>query len=75
MIETLAFGALCFIVGYMTRPRLSEWWRWNRPIRCQQCGKWLRYRHTDTAQHRLAGRVRVCKGCWRNLYKPFEGTK
>lgn len=75
MPETIGLVILAFAVGYMTRPRLSQWWRWNRPVKCQKCGKWIRYKHTVGVQHRLAGWCNVCDTCYRQLYQPFEAKK
>ena len=75
MPEFLIFGGLCFAVGYLSRPRLSIWWYYNHPARCSQCGKWSRWQNTESAQHRVAGWVRVCKNCYRLLYKPTGDAK
>lgn len=73
MPEILAFGALCFIVGYMTRPKLYPWLYLHRPVRCPECGRWQQYGKMFFVNHRLAGRVAICGDCYRTLYKPFEG--
>ena len=75
MPETLLLTVVAFTVGYLTRPRLESWWHWNKPVRCPECGRWVRYRSTERANHQLAGWVDICRSCSRRLYKPFEGKR
>lgn len=75
MPETLALVILAFAAGYMTRPRLSQFWYWNRPVRCPECGKWFRYKRTVSVQHRIAGFTNICDACYRALYRPSEKAK
>lgn len=50
---------------------LDRWLDWlgqQLPIQCPLCKEWVRKCDTREARHCLAGWVKVCKVCYRDLY-------
>lgn len=70
MPDIIILTALSFAIGVLVGPWLRNQWTYNRPVRCPQCGRWVRYWNTIVTMHRVAGRVNICRRCWQKLYRP-----
>ena len=74
-IKTYIAIALLLIVIYTDRRRISQWLKRNQPVRCVDCGCWMRHKNAIPTHHRTTGIVLLCQKCHNNHYTPFSHVK